>query len=1335
VDTVVVKAKSQRLVRFRPTNHERLQNLDNVLLEGYKSNFSESLIAKSLHDLNSDMLYCNVINAGDEDLTIRKDEKLGHLSSVDLANEIFEEEVKQYKKLDVNRLKQKVLLKNQYTGYSKCQNSKPSVDVDMSFELNVANRSIIDQINKIKMGPKLTINEQQLMREVIISNKDAFQWSKTDLGFTKLVEHHVYTSGGPVQSSQYPIHQAAKQNLRDQTKEMLDKKVIRDSHSEWRSPVLLIKKKSPDNSVQYRFCIDLKKVNAVTTKDCYSLPIIGDTVDSLDGCKYFTSMDVDQAFWQVPMAEEDKKKYAFVVEGRLYEFNRMPFGAMNAPATFQRLIDRVLRGLTWKQCLVYMDDVLIFSKTFEQHLIDVDEVLNRFKLAGLKLKPTKCSFAEAEVEYLGFKLSEKGMHATTKKIDTVLNLKPPQTNKQLYSFLCSMSYYRMLIPKYGHRTALLYDMINSGDKACKWNDESIKEFNDLRMALISAPILAYPDWSKPFILNTDASGRAMAGVLLQLHDGVYKPVAFCGRKYSTVESRYSASERELLAIQYSYEQFEHYLYGRDFDCYTDHEPLVTAAKFKKPFGRLSRIFSKLPSGKYNIKYIPGKSNFLPDFLSRIYDGNTKEIETNLINLESTIDWRLEQNKDECLHKVVELLTNDSSDKEWEVLPNWRRWLHERRNLFLSNGILKWSSDQIVCPEHMKHILFEAYHDAPFAGHRSYENTMEALRSRFFWVHMPSEVKAYCQSCSECQKFNYSNIILRAPMEPIYVYRPFQIIGMDFMGPFLETENGNVYIVLAIDHFTKYVIGAATINIDSETTAKFLFNEIICKFGIMENVLTDRGANFEAHLFQQLCRLLKTNKLRTTAFHPSGNGTTERVNKTVKPNIAKYVDTTHKNWDDFVQLAISSYNNVTHSSTGISPFEAMFGRRPVLVADVINNAKLPSTTLIRNVSDFVLNLKIKAFEMSKIMQNRLNEAHLKQKEYYDKFVKENVEFQVGDLIKLKNFKVAEGHSKAFTEKFLGPFKIVGKLNDLVFIIMNGFGKEETIHYNRMSKWYERDQVIPKIQVGSKQTNNSIINNEQKVEHVSVEFQPLIENQRMNRYLSLINRRKKKQNLPRLNLNNNNMNNELLLNISVGEEEIVEAEETVQIQNNNNNILPNLDQDLIDVFVNNNQINANHFENMVLNNLLDPVVRPPHRYNTRLQAAAAPIDQDDVSEINISNNNNMTDEEIINVLFDDLPRNEKGKVVVQCVNCGKWCERQYGLGVHMRSCGPNRLNVQINEPIRIDNQEISDDSSVSHVSGSEDDNPDQNQSNIITDQEIISEIEEPEISRSQNNCLTQ
>ena len=395
-------------------------------------------------------------------------------------------------------------------------------------------------------------------------------------------------------------------------------------------------------------------------------------MDALSGAKYFTTMDVDRAFWQVGLAEEDKKKTAFTIGGKLYEFNVMPFGSMNASSTFQRLMDRVLRGLTWKQCLVYIDDVLIFSATFEQHLKDIDEVLARFSCAGLKLKPGKCSFADEEVEYLGFKISQKGIQITTRKTDAILNVKPPELSKNLFNFLCSINYYRTLIPNFGRITADLYQMAQVKKKTCSWTPQTLKQFADLKQALVTAPILVFPNFKIPFHIQTDASQKAIGGVLLQKTDNLFKPVAFASRKLSDTERRYSATERELLALIYCYDQFNSHVYGRRIEFYTDHEPLVTMSKLKKPLGRLGRLFHRFQDVDYEIHYLPGSSNFLPDFLSRsFHEDSDQSASCNLTELKSSIDWASTQDNDLEIKSVRHLILNNAEAVEW--LTFMQRW--------------------------------------------------------------------------------------------------------------------------------------------------------------------------------------------------------------------------------------------------------------------------------------------------------------------------------------------------------------------------------------------------------------------------------------------------------------------------------------------------------------------------------------------------------------------------------------------------------------------------------------------------------------------------------------
>ena len=295
--------------------------------------------------------------------------------------------------------------------------------------------------------------------------------------------------------------------------------------------------------------------------------------------------------------------------------------------------------------------------------------------------------------------------------------------------------------------------------------------------------------------------------------------------------------------------------------------------------------------------------------------------------------------------------------------------------------------------------------------------------------MPSEIQKYCQSCKKCQTYNYSCIHHRAPLKSIIVTRPWQMLGLDFMGPFKTTCRGNTYIILGVDHYTKYIEGLATVSFDSETTALFVLNNIICRYGMVEQILTDQGVNFESHLFKHLCNLLGSDKLHTSTYHPAGNGITERPNKTIKPNLAKFVNSSHDDWDLFLQLSISAYNNSYHSTLKMTPFEAMFGRPSVLVSDVLLNNKLPADTKLKDVSQFIKVLRLNADYVSALIGEHTGQAQQRQKLNYDKFVKNKAVYKIGDMVKINNFRVRPGHSKAFEPKFLGPYRVVAFLGDL------------------------------------------------------------------------------------------------------------------------------------------------------------------------------------------------------------------------------------------------------------------------------------------------------------------
>ena len=425
LEDTVIRAQSQRLVKFS-SKFSLICATEIMMFEPNYPCPEGCLIARSINERESESLYCNVLNSSDLDVTLKKDRTVGVLSEAEIADEQFDQEIQQYKPLEIHKLAH-------FSG--KTSSSVPLFDGKKSVEITTADikcHEIKNKIKLLKLGKSLEDKQRSMLSKVLEKNIAAFQFDQNEIGRTNLIEHRIPTgSNQPIQQRQYPIPSVARDNMSTQVVDMLKNKIIRHSNSSWRSPVMLVKKKKADGSIAYRFCVDLKQVNDITTKDCYSLPRISETVDALSGCKFFTTMDIDRAYWQVGIAEDDKPKTAFAMDGKLFEFNVMPFGGMNASATFQRLMDRVLRGLTWKQCLVYIDDILIFSRTFEDHLRDIDEVLSRFITAKLKLKPQKCTFGDNEVEYLGFKITDKGLQITNSKVEAILQIAPPTTTKNL----------------------------------------------------------------------------------------------------------------------------------------------------------------------------------------------------------------------------------------------------------------------------------------------------------------------------------------------------------------------------------------------------------------------------------------------------------------------------------------------------------------------------------------------------------------------------------------------------------------------------------------------------------------------------------------------------------------------------------------------------------------------------------------------------------------------------------------------------------------------------------------------------------------------------------------
>ena len=476
-------------------------------------------------------------------------------------------------------------------------------------------------------GVGLTVEEKSQLFHLLLAYADVFADAEDGLGRTRVVKHSIVTGDNPpIKQSCRRAPPSKREHVRQLIQDMLKKDVIQPSSSPWASPVVIVQKK--DGS--YRFCVDYRKINTITRKDAYPLPRIDDTIEALSGSQWFSTLDLRWGYWQVEMSEEDRAKTAFSTHEGLYEFKVMPFGLCNAPATFQRLMDLVLSGIQWSSCLVYIDDIVIVRKTVQNHLDNLQLVLDRIKRAGLWLKPSKCHLFQKEILYLGHRITRDGVATDPGKIDAVRKWAVPRTVQEVQRFLGLVGYYRKFVSNFAATAKLLYRLTERGREFI-WTTECEAAFLKLKSRLVSAPILAFPDFTKIFILDTDASQSGVGAVLSQLHDGQERVVAYASRVLSKAERQYSVTRKELLAVVTFVKHFRHYLLGRHFVVRTDHSSLQWLYNFKEPEGQTARWLESLQEFDFEVIHRSGRNHSNADALSRCGTTGENEVKRYKVN--------------------------------------------------------------------------------------------------------------------------------------------------------------------------------------------------------------------------------------------------------------------------------------------------------------------------------------------------------------------------------------------------------------------------------------------------------------------------------------------------------------------------------------------------------------------------------------------------------------------------------------------------------------------------------------------------------------------------------
>ena len=917
----------------------------------------------------------------------------------------------------------------------------------------------------------LSSQENHKLQTLLDQYSDIFAKSTLDLGHTTIVQHGIDTGNAmPIKQQPYRVSHSQKASIEKHINEMLDQGIIEVSSSPWSSPVVLVKKKDGGT----RFCIDYRKLNAVTRKDSYPLPRIDDALDSLAGAKYFSTLDLQSGYHQVAMHPDSKEKTAFISHAGLYQFNVLSFGLTNAPPQFQRLMSRILHGLEWKICLVYIDDVIIFSSSFSDHLSRLKTVFDRFRAANLKLKPSKCHFAQDSVNYLGFIVSSSGIAPDPQKLEAVKSFPTPKTVKEVRSFLGLCNYYRRFVEGFS-KIASPLNTLTRKNISFVWTPDCETAFSELRKRLCSPPILAYPHFSAPFHLYTDASQTALGYILGQIVDGKEVVLAYGGRELTVTEKRYSTTEREALAVVDGIKRYQPYLSGKRFFVHTDHGSLSWLMKVRDPTGRLARWALQLQQYDFEIIHRAGTLNGNADALSR----RSYAPPQHLIKPES-IPSSLTRPVAVIEHPCPQPDSLAKLQREDRDLADIIRYLEstqlpaddsQARSLLLSiddfyldeNEILchLWSpgkrrarslSSQVVIPASLRHEILVACHDDPTGSHFGITKTYEKIRARYYWPNMYKGVAHWCNSCVDCAMKKIPRRAHKAPLLPIPVQGAFDRIAMDALGPFPPSHDGNRYIIVFSDYYTRWPEAFALPSIEAPRIAELLVNEIVARHGAPRALLSDRGPNFMASIVKEVCKLLNTRRLHTTAYHPQTDGLVERFNGTLAEALSMYVSTNQKDWDKHLPLVLFAYRVSLNATTGESPFYLLYGREPRLPIDAA--LILPDS----NVSTSVAQLRAKIVEniesAQQLILSNTQLAQQKMKSYYDKKASP-VPFEVGSRVWVYTPKKKKGLSKKLQHNFHGPYRIVAKLSPVHFKLrtLDNRPVSVPVHANRLKPYYD------------------------------------------------------------------------------------------------------------------------------------------------------------------------------------------------------------------------------------------------------------------------------------------
>ena len=931
---------------------------------------------------------------------------------------------------------------------------------------------IEEKISNIDLSQScLNDEEKTWFRKMLKRNRSSLAFTMAELGECKLIPMviKVDETEGVVSSRPYRYSPQKMDIIDEQVKQLLDVGVIEPSESAWRSPLVVVQKKDG----KPRLCTDFRMLNMITRKDKFPMPTARSLFLYMAYKKptMWSALDLLSGYHQCSIEHYSRKYTAFETPMGVYQYRRVPFGLIGAPWHFTKVMAIALRGLIPRVCLAYLDDVIVYDTSFEEHVRSVEMVLVALCNAGLKLKPSKCEWCRDEIKFLGHVVNAKGVQTQQETVRKVQSFNRPHNQKTVKSFLGLCNYYRSFVPNFAKIAGPLYKLLKK-DIEFKWTDACEDSFEVLKEALTSAPLLIHPDIGGHFHVLSDASDTACGAAVCHQMNGLYRPVAYWGTTLRDAELNYTVTEKEALAVIKCLKEYEDMLQGAKVTIVTDHKPLIPLLQsaYKAPSARLKRWALALTDFDYEIQYEPGATHFLPDFLSRVQSvihedpEYEPEVGCELFAMElrqeelTTSQIIVEQNRDPECRQLIDYLEQGvlpSGELEARKVINQAESMSmeepgvlckvSRTNYKGENPVSRFKYRMVIPKTLVKRVL-SLLHEDVFAGGHVGVNALQAkVIDKFYWGRMQSDILSYVRACERC------SLRKRAPRYKAEAKswdtpsRPWQVVQCDFIGPLKKASNGARYIMTFIDLLTGWPEAFCTKDSTAPTAAEVFLYQIVCRYGRVERLHTDRGATFLSDLFREITTRVACRQTFTTGGMPTGNARVERMHKTLETIIGCYISNGHENWPDLVPIALWTIRSTTSVRTGFSPYTLTFGRDPVSMG-LPEGGNAPESL---NDHEWFMQTRDNLALFRHIAKDVVAKYERGMRDKLDEHARPT-QFLEGDLVYMYDPTAAENMVSKFSNVYRGPYRVVEVRDDHLVRISSLATGKKVPHYVNIQK---------------------------------------------------------------------------------------------------------------------------------------------------------------------------------------------------------------------------------------------------------------------------------------------